>query len=433
MTVQPQYAVADHELIPVVDYPQHTRPIPTSRMFVIKQALQTYLDKGGTVTYDASQGDGGKSLPGVPPELLERANELQLAKGTGYGSPAGEPEYRASVADQYWGIESELGWGPANVVAGQGGRDILLKAFQAMIDRGYQRVGDVLITSAVPWISYNWGPYGVGLNVLRAAGDPDRAWQLDEDALDETLKVAASSGRKAAGMLITSPDNPTGRTMTLDEQIQLAKLALAKGVRYVLFDWIYHWISDDEPHNINDVLREFSPEERNQLMFLDGLTKSLGGSNIRNAHLVASEEVCKYITSRSSHGVIINFYSQAVAMAAYEQGFENVVQVINEPTKASREVLRRFIDKKGLQAIMGNGYYAFINVEKWVRAAGYADTIELGQRLAEDYGIAVVPGAFFSAAGKYWIRFSYAQRPDLTEGAVERFYEGLHGIAGANA
>ena len=32
----------------------------------------------------------------------------------------------------------------------------------------------------------------------------------------------------------------------------------------------------------------------------------------------------------------------------------------------------------------------------------------MGQYLAEDHGLAVVPGAFFSSYGGDWIRFSYA-------------------------
>ena len=32
-------------------------------------------------------------------------------------------------------------------------------------------------------------------------------------------------------------------------------------------------------------------------MFLDGITKSLGGSNVRNCHLIASEDVVKFIVA----------------------------------------------------------------------------------------------------------------------------------------
>ncbi|NOG48339.1 MAG: hypothetical protein HND48_01985 [Chloroflexi bacterium] len=42
----------------------------------------------------------------------------------------------------------------------QGGRDGLNKAYQAMVSPGHGRVGDLLMVSRVPWISYSWGRMG---------------------------------------------------------------------------------------------------------------------------------------------------------------------------------------------------------------------------------------------------------------------------------
>ena len=87
----PQYAVDADYRIAVSDYPSQMLAIPPSRMFTIKEALQKYRDKVGqdAPVYDASQGDGGASLPGVPKAILERANELQIEHGTGYDKPFG--------------------------------------------------------------------------------------------------------------------------------------------------------------------------------------------------------------------------------------------------------------------------------------------------------------------------------------------------------
>ena len=111
MSTQPNYAVNDPNLIPVSDYPQHMAPIPTSRMFVVKKALKTYLDNmgEGAQVFDASQGDGGKSLAGVPREILDRAHEIQVTTGTGYGAPAGEPMFRKAVAETYWKLDASTG------------------------------------------------------------------------------------------------------------------------------------------------------------------------------------------------------------------------------------------------------------------------------------------------------------------------------------
>jgi len=144
--------------------------------------------------------------------------------------------------------------------------------------------------------------------------------------------------------------------------------------------------------------------------------------------------VIKFIVARASHAVIPSYYSLAVAQAAYEIGFREAAATIIEPTNESRRVLGAF-----LADIIGKGYYAFINVGQWLKAKGWKDSEPFGQYLAEEHGLAVVPGAYFSEYGglavvpgayfsEYggdWIRFSYATPPDRTLGAAERLVEGL--------
>lgn len=426
----PEYAVPAAHRIPVVDYPSKMTAIPPSRMFTIKASLAKYQQKHGAdvPVYSASQGDGGASLPGVPPDLLQRAAQIQIEHGTGYDKPFGTPLFRQVTAERYWQFDAASGWGPDNIIFTQGGRDGLLKAYQAMVALGYGRNGDSLVVSRVPWISYNWGPYSVGLNVMRAPGQPEDGWRYTPQALKACVDFAARDGRKIAGVVITSPDNPTGRTIPVEEQIMLAKTALEVGCSFVLFDWIYHWVTDGEPNDINQVLQAFTPEERERLIFLDGLTKSLGASNVRSAHLVAGNKVIQFITSYASHGIIPSFYAQAVAIAAYEQDFQQAAASIIEPTSQSRKVLRAALEAEAVRFVMGDGYYAFIDMSRYIAAGGFNDSAGLGSYLAEEYGIAIVPGIYFSQAGADWVRFSYALPPEKTEAAVKQFFTGAKSL-----
>jgi aspartate aminotransferase len=426
----PTYAVPEANLVPVSGHLANLYEIPPSRMFLIKKSLKAYRDKyPDRPIYDASQGDGGASLPGTPAELLERAAHLQIEHGTGYDMPFGTDAFRRSVIEDYWKVDPGLGIGPANVVGAAGGRDALVKAYQAMLALGHGREGDVLVVSRVPWISYNWGPYGIGANVMWAPGQPEQGWAYTEESIQACVEFAARSGRKVAGLVITCPDNPTGLTISVERQVALAKAALRAGAAFVLFDWIYHYVTDEQPMDLNTFLPHFEPEERPRLMFLDGLTKSLGASNIRNAHLIASEKVIKFIVARASHSVMPTFYGLAVAMAAYEMGYAKAARTIIEPTNASRAALRTFLDAHDFTYILGKGYYAFIHVGKWLEKPGWGDTEPMGQYLAEDYGVALVPGAFFSPYGGEWIRFSYATPPERTLGAAQRLLDGLDALA----
>lgn len=316
------------------------------------------------------------------------------------------------------------------MIATVGGRDALLKAYEAMLHLGTRRIGDVVLVTRVPWISYSWGPYALGGNVLLAPGDESAAWQITEDAIRTSVEFCAEmGGRRVAGVVITSPDNPTGNTLPIERQIALGKCALESGVPFVFYDWIYHHITEGQPMDVNVLLRAFTPEERERIMVMDGITKSLGASNVRSAHLLAGKQVTTFINSRASHGVIPTYHSQAVAMAAYEQGFRKAAAAVIAPTNASRAIVRRFVKENGYRTIIGTGgYYAFIYVGDTIKAAGLADSFALGEYLGAEHGIAVVPGAAFSDEGDGWIRFSYALPPHVTEGALVRFHAGMQAL-----
>lgn len=428
----PRFAVPTETLVPVHDYPGAQYAIPPSRMFMIKLSLQKYREKWGpdAPIFDASQGDGGASLPGVSREVLDRAHEILCQHGTAYDFPYGADVFRKALAEQYFRLDPTLGWGPKHTLATVGGRDALLKAYSAMITLGTGRVGDVIITSRVPWISYNWGPYALGANVLHAPGDPARGWAYTAEGIRAAVDFArAQGGRQVAGIIITSPDNPTGMTLSVDEQIALGKAALAAGVKYVLYDWIYHYVSEADPLDANAVLRAFTPQERARIMILDGLTKSMGASNVRIGWLLADAPVIEFIAGRASHGVIPHFHGQAVALAAFEQGLKRAAANVIEPTNASRRVMRAFLTAHGHRFIMGDGgYYAFVHIGRWLSPERHKDSFELAAHLAEEQGLAVVPGGAFSEDGDEWIRFSYALPPEITSGALARFQAALDAL-----
>lgn len=431
-TDAPQFVQPSEHRIPANDYPAVMVDVPPSRMFLIREALNAYKAKYGAdaKTFDASQGDGGASLPGVPAEILRRAIELQIEHGTAYDQPWGTVRFRKAAAEKYWQLDPATGWTGENIVFVQGGRDGLQKAYAAMIAVGSKEVGSVVVVSRVPWITYNWGPYAAGLNVMLAPGDPTEGWRLHPEGIQACAELARQEGRKLAGLVITSPDNPTGRTIPVEEQILLARTAIDAGFPFVLFDWIYHWVTDGGHSDINQILNAFEPADREKLIFLDGLTKSLGASNVRSAQLVAGKAVVKHITSIASHGVVPSFFGQAVAIAAYEYegGFGAAAAPIIDTIKQSRAFLREALPTLGTNFVLGDGYYAFIDCEPFIKAGGLADSEALLTYLGAEYGVAVVPGIYFSDAGKYWVRFSYALPPDVTAGAFQRLQQGLNAL-----
>jgi aspartate/methionine/tyrosine aminotransferase len=126
--------------------------------------------------------------------------------------------------------------------------------------------------------------------------------------------------------------------------------------------------------------------------------------------------------------VVPSFYAQAVAIAAYEKGFGEAAAPIIEPTKQSRKVLREILAAQGVRHVIGDGYYTFIDCGAFIEAGGLGDSEGLQTYLAEEYGVAVVAGVYFSPAGANWVRFSYALPPERTEKAALRMFEGLSAL-----
>jgi aspartate/methionine/tyrosine aminotransferase len=109
-------------------------------------------------------------------------------------------------------------------------------------------------------------------------------------------------------------------------------------------------------------------------------------------------------------------------------GFDQAAESIVGPTNRSRGVLAEFLARHDMRHVIGKGYYAFVDVGPWLDQAGLADSAALGAILGERFGIAVVPGVYFSDAGARWIRFSYALKPETTAAAAERLWEGLSSL-----
>src|SRR5690606_28220975 len=138
----------------------------------------------------------------------------------------------------------------------------------------------------------------------------------------------------------------------------------------------------------NRLLQSFSAEERERLILLDGLTKSLGASNLRSAHLLAGKQVVKYIVSQASHGVIPAYYAQIVASAAYAQGFTEAAPPLIDPLTQSRQVLREILRQQGVNFVLGDGYYAFIDCTRYIEAGDLGDSEGLLTYLGENYDLA---------------------------------------------
>ncbi len=433
----------------VVRGPHHRRFLPPSQMFLIRMGLESYRrDHPGRPTFDASQGDGGASLGGIPHrELVEALDRfLPSVHATAYGTPQGDVRVRAAIFANYYRLSPDSGLTPDHVVLTDGGRDALSKWYQAIqILAGVS--GDCLLTSAAPWISYGHGSYLAGLNLL-CAPSTDGSFKITPEGVKASIKFASQEVYRVRALVITTPDNPTGTFYTQEEVVELIQEATDCGLSQILVDLMYQTVLDDDHvrYDIPAILAALSPEARRRVTFMDGLTKSAGASNVRHAHLLCGDlHMAKCLTAIASHTVLPNVLGEAAAFEVY--GAEHPdqhpwIRRVVEPTTKSRALFRARMMGFDHRFVADQGYYGFVHVAPWLerRVPDHLmfrdardrvietihDTNDLVAYLTARHGLAVVPGAPFHQPE--FIRFSLANTPDYTGAAVVRFNEALHAL-----
>ena len=103
------------------------RVIMPSKMFLIKEELKTFAAQNPeTPIYNASQGDGGLTLGGIPPKELAEALIRYLPEegSTKYSDPTGRADIREAILRNYYRLESLT---TDNIILGDGGRDLFQK------------------------------------------------------------------------------------------------------------------------------------------------------------------------------------------------------------------------------------------------------------------------------------------------------------------
>ena len=438
------------------DSPTHQIPKSTlnkriilpSKMFLIKEELKGFAtDNPKSKIYNASQGDGGLSLGGIPPRELADALVRYLPQhgSTKYGDPIGRIDIREAIINNYYRFDTLTS---ENIILGDGGRDLLQKWYQ-LLQQSCNHTGGSIIVSAAPWGSYMQGTYINCLNTILAPGSADNGFRITKEGIDACHEHGKNHNKPVVALVITTPDNPTGNYLQMQEIKSLIQHAVNRGIEYILLDFMYQAVTDpDIPlYDTNALLHQLTAEERKAIFILDGLTKSVGGSNLRNCHLVfGNKDHASKLKGLATHSVLPNALGEAAALEVYgspQPTAHRWVQKVVIPTAKSRAIVRQELTERGFRFIMGQGYYAFINIWPWLQKRIPEDLIftdnVTGQRidtiqtvnhlksyLAQKWGLAIIPGAFFHQPN--FIRFSYANAPDYTLGSIIRLQQGLDSL-----
>jgi len=334
----------------------------------------------------------------VTPEFIRQAAIESLQRGeTFYGHNLGLPELREEIARYMATVHQPIASDRLAVTSG--GVNALMLAVQALVN-----AGDEVVAVTPVWPNLIAQPEILGARVRCVSLQPvDGAWKLDMDTL---LKAVTDRTRV---LIVNAPNNPTGWTLTRDEQVRMADHCRATGT-WILADEVYERLYYEAGAHgcAPSFLDVCAPDDK--LVVVHSFSKSFLMTGWRLGWMAMPAAMTPHI------GKLIEFntscapvFVQRAAMTALARADDVTPRVVAH-LKSCRDTLVPL-----LQALPGvdvapppGGMYAFF------RLAGASDSLATAKQLVLEAGIGLAPGVAFGASDTdpagCWLRWCFASR-----------------------
>lgn len=334
------------------------------------------------------------------PSVIDSAGKA-LAEGRDrYCAVNGVPALKQEIAS-YLDRTRSIKVAADNIVIAPGCKIALFQSMMALLEPG-----DEVLYPDPGFPGYPSITRGLGAVAVPFTLSARNQFQPDPD------EIASKISSRTRMLLTNSPGNPTGTVYTDSVQRALAELAVKHDL-WVLSDEIYARIIYGGEYL--SMLRYPGMAERT--LIIDGFSKSFAMTGWRLGYTVAPPEVVPALAM-----MVVNTYTcvaeftQYAAIDALRDRERNTPRMVGEFARRRDQFARDLNQVPGFRGHPPEGaFYA------WVDITGTGMSAEdLCRILLEDGGVAAIPGAAFGAAGKDFIRFSFASSIATLKEAVAR-------------
>ncbi len=331
----------------------------------------------------------------VTPDIVRQAAIDSLQKGeTFYSHNLGLPQLREAVSDYMSTLH-----GPVDVerlAITSGGVNALMLAAQALID-----AGDEVVAVTPVWPNLTAQALVMGANLKCVSLRPVAGqWQLDMAALKAAITPATRM------LIVNSPNNPTGWTLSRAEQAEILAHCRKTGT-WVLADEVYerlYYDTDTANGCAPSFLDVAEPDDR--LVVVHSFSKSFLMTGWRLGWLVMpaamTPQMGKLIEFNTSCASVFTQRAGVVAL----QNTADITPSVVAHLKACRDTLVPL-----LQAVPGvqvapakGGMYAFFRLD------GHSDAVATAKRLVAEAGLGLAPGEAFAPEAAGWLRWCFASK-----------------------
>ena len=320
---------------------------------------------------------------------------------THYSPSAGIIQLRDVIADYAAKFRHVEPFSAENVVVSPGAKPVIWNILSAILSPG-----DEFVYFDPAYPAYASCANYLGAKVVPIPLHEEKDWRMDLDELERQVS------NKTRAIMINSPHNPTGGVLTKGDLERIAQMAIKHDFLVIA----------DEIYSRNFYESEFSsivtiPGMRERTIIVDGFSKAYAMTGWRLGYAIMPAHLSKIVTlfNNNTFSCVTTFVQQAGIAALL--GPDEPVRAMNETFRQRRDRLVNGLNKiEGVSCTMPEGaFYAFPNVKNVT-----GDDKALATYLLSEGGVACLGGSAFGAAGKGYLRFSYAASIEDIDYALEQ-------------
>lgn len=336
--------------------------------------------------------------PGTPaPRAARDAVRAALeTESLGYTLALGLPELRARIALLYrdwYGLKLS----PERVVVTTGSSGAFLLAFLSLFD-----AGDAVALPSPGYPCYRHILSALGCPTVMMETGPETRWMPDAGMIE-----ALAAAHPLKGVLVASPNNPTGTMLTPGRFGEIADVARRRGL-WLISDEIYHGLTYGTPAA---TALQFSDDA----IVINSFSKYFSMTGWRVGWMVVPERLVRTV-ERLQQNLFISppAVAQRAALGALESFDE--LEANRRVYEANRALLLEELPKAGFDRIVpaDGAFYLYCDIGRQT-----SDSLAFAKAMLEETGVAATPGIDFDAArGARFLRFSYSgTTADMAEAA----------------
>ena len=343
----------------------------------------------------------------VTPDFIRRAAIESLQRGeTFYSHNLGLTELRDAIAAYMGTLHGPIAIDRLAVTSG--GVNGLMLAIQALVD-----AGDEVVAVTPVWPNLTAQPAIMGAKVRCVSLKPvNGAWTLDLDVL-----LAAITAHTKL-LIVNSPNNPSGWTLTRAEQERIVAHCRRTGT-WILADEVYERLYYEPTAKACAPSFLDVSEHYDRLVVVHSFSKSFLMTGWRLGWMVMPPSMTHHV------GKLLEFntscapvFVQRAAIVALQRTLDVTPRVVAH-LKLCRDTLVPLLQAlpEVQVAAASGGMYAFFKL------AGHGDSLATAKRLVLEAGLGLAPGAAFdpdpAAQSAGWLRWCFASRDPqrLVQGA----------------